>query len=179
MATDAVEILLEVANSDSHPIRRRRNVLLMLLLADAGLSPGEAVSLTVSDINLEQGYLLAGRGRRRRIVPLTSRLAKALEEYITVAKYGSGWLFPGKKGVMTARGAHQIISRLAARAGIKVAPKELTESFYVRLAEKGVGAEALAALRGVSMLDSVRRYSAPPGINELRNFIGLLESKEF
>jgi site-specific recombinase XerD len=149
---------------------------MVLLLADAGLGSTEMAELKLSDVNLREGYLVAGRGKRRRVVPLTPRLTGALADYIAVVGQRDGLLLPGRKGVMSARAVHDIVSKLAARGGVKVAPRDLTESFYFRLAQKGVGLETLAALKGVSKLDSVKRFfDTPCELQKLRDSVRLLE----
>lgn len=177
-AADAVLLLLDEAMRDRNPARRLRNALLLLLLAEAGLNCREITELAVPDVDLQGGFLTAGRGKRSRKIPLTSRLKKVLEEYLNVLGRDDGPLVPGKKGVMTPRAVQLMVSRLAARAGVKVKPSELTESFYLRMAEKGVGLEVLAALKGASKLDSVRRFAGKSfDFEKLQEAVRLLEQQ--
>lgn len=62
---------------------RERTHLLILLLLDCGLRIGEACSLRVQDINLEDGTLkVRGKGDKERIGILSDRLILAIKEYL-------------------------------------------------------------------------------------------------
>jgi site-specific recombinase XerD len=62
---------------------KERSYLLILLLLDCGLRIGEACSLRVENINLEEGTLkVCGKGEKERISVLSDRLMIALKEYL-------------------------------------------------------------------------------------------------
>ncbi len=66
-----------------HFYARERAYLLILLLLDCGLRIGEACSLKVEDINLDDGTLkVNGKGEKQRMAILSDRLLTALREYL-------------------------------------------------------------------------------------------------
>ncbi|MGI9951376.1 site-specific integrase [Moorellaceae bacterium AZ2] len=144
-----VNLVLQSAERDPHPLRRCRDILIVMLLSDAGLSSTEISKLEVDDVNLHDGFLVVKGTVNNRTVPLTPRLAKVLKEYITLTRRQEGLLITGgRKEVITPRAIHRIVSRLASRAGLDVSPRDLTELFYLTLARRGVEIETIFAFRG-------------------------------
>ena len=63
------------------PWQKKRNYALVLALRDAGLRRGEAVGLTVHDIDFMRRILkVTGKGAKDRVIPMTQRLLVALSE---------------------------------------------------------------------------------------------------
>lgn len=75
-----MNMLLEYADTSS-PVKMRNTVALHIL-AGAGLKLNEACALRVSDVNAGLGFLTAGRGKKRRTLPLDSRTIPLMQEYI-------------------------------------------------------------------------------------------------
>jgi integrase len=59
--------------------------LIVLLMGDAGLRQGELRGLHVSDVRFDPAIIRAASAEHRK-VPMTSRLAEALREYIAITK---------------------------------------------------------------------------------------------
>ncbi|MGB9845900.1 MAG: tyrosine-type recombinase/integrase [Desulfotomaculales bacterium] len=177
MQRDVVQQLLDYVEKRyrKNPAKVYRNSLILLLLADAGLSCREVAQLSVTDI--EEGFITAGSGRKRRKIPMTFRLKGVLERYMPLLGNGSsGPLLPGRKGRLSARGVQSIVSRLAAGAGVKVTAKDLTESFVRKMVERGVRPEVIATLGGFSRLDALRRFSDGVDFDDLCKAVRLLET---
>ncbi len=66
----------------STPIRMRNSVALHLL-AGAGLKVYEALELMISDVDTITGYLTAGRGAKRRELPMDPRTNNRMQTYIS------------------------------------------------------------------------------------------------
>lgn len=66
----------------SMPIKTRNSVALHLL-AGTGLKVYEALELMISDVDTTTGYLTAGRGAKRRELPMDPRTNRLMREYIS------------------------------------------------------------------------------------------------
>ncbi|HEX9312146.1 MAG TPA: tyrosine-type recombinase/integrase [Actinomycetota bacterium] len=65
----------------------RRDSALLRLLVDTGCRLAEVAGMTTSDIDLEQGLVqVLGKGRRPRVVAVSSRTARALDRYLRMRR---------------------------------------------------------------------------------------------
>ena len=123
----------------------RRNLALLLVMADSGLRIGEAVALTTHDLVTEGGQITHlqirnGKGGKRARQPVTTRCAAKLAVWLESRErlgLGKGHLFctisEGRSGghfsdegqelrpgrPLSPGYANQLVKRLAARAGIE------------------------------------------------------------
>src|SRR5207244_4359769 len=119
---------LALAPQRHGPLLRRRNLALFALLLYTGLRRGELLGLRVVDINLER-YELTVRGetsksRRTRTVPLNSKAAAAVEDYLAELRKRqsfSEYIFPTAKGygAFTADGLKHLVAEVARRSGVR------------------------------------------------------------
>jgi site-specific recombinase XerD len=116
--------LLKAAGGDEFAARRDRAILRMLF--DAGIRRAELAGLTLDSINLREQYVtVLGKGRRIRTVPYGANTAESLDDYLRVRmrhrdhKLPALWLAASPhRGAFGYDGIHQMIQRIARRAGI-------------------------------------------------------------
>ena len=86
-----------LSQPDSKTLRGLRDKTMLELLYATGIRVTELVSLKLTSINLEVGFLIAfGKGSKERIIPLGETAQLYLKEYITSArpKYLKGSMSP-------------------------------------------------------------------------------------
>ncbi|MDH4026698.1 MAG: tyrosine-type recombinase/integrase, partial [Desulfuromonadales bacterium] len=119
-----VESLLSSPKGDSALAWRDRAMLEIIYAT--GLRVSELVSLKLSDLQMDVGYLTAfGKRSKQRIVPLGETAIAALQEYLQNGRpglekqKGSHFLFLNRSGEgLTRQGFWKIIKRRALEAGI-------------------------------------------------------------
>ena len=113
----------------------QRDLALVLLMIDTGIRLSELAALKVADVDLIEGRCrVMGKGSRERVVPVGRRTRKALRASLSVRRPGSTNepLFSGPRGSsLSGRGVHQLVGRLARRAGIETrcSPHVLRHTF--------------------------------------------------
>jgi integrase/recombinase XerC len=138
----------------------------------AGLRIGEMVALDVDDLHLTArlGQLTVRAGKRRRLrqVPVHPVLREALQRWVhTRPPTASSALFPNTNGArLTSRGAHHILTRLAAGADLRLdddvtfSAHMLRHTAATRMVRSGVDLIIVADILGHSV-EMLRRYAAP------------------
>lgn len=162
-----VEELLKQPNSFL-PTGMRDKAMLELLYA-TGIRVSELISLNVSDVNLEMGYIKCyGKGSKERIVPLGSIAAKCVQEYITrgrgklVRTYDEPALFVNHHGNrLTRQGFWKIIKKYAQEAAItkEITPHTLRHSFATHLLENGADLRSVQEMLGHADISTTQIYT--------------------
>lgn len=128
LSTEQIKALLAQCSGQS--FTQRRNMALVLTLADGGLRLAELCGLKLTDIDLDNrlvyvvGKGSARRGPRHRVAVIGVRTARALERYIRERRHhpyaDSEWLWLGTKGAsrLGVSGVASLVRRLGDRAGI-------------------------------------------------------------
>ncbi|NQY66008.1 MAG: tyrosine-type recombinase/integrase [Alteromonadaceae bacterium] len=81
MTTDDVELLLKSIDQDTP--NGRRNFAILQLLARLGLRSGEVASLTLDDINWNEGIItVGGKGGHKDQLPLPHEVGQAIANYL-------------------------------------------------------------------------------------------------
>jgi integrase/recombinase XerD len=141
-----------------------RDRFLLSLLAEAGMRVGQALGLRHCDLVSRKREVhiapRAGNANRARakvraavVVPVSAPLVRLYSEYMHV-EYGgidSDYvfvnLFAGQAGAaMTCPAVHQLIGRIAARAGIGFTARMLRHSHATEMVRRGVPIEVVARL---------------------------------
>ncbi len=162
-----VEALLNQPTLENpHSIRDK--AMLEVIYA-TGLRVSELISLDLTDINLEAGYLRClGKGDKERIVPLGSVAIKYLELYLQVARHelvrrsGETALFVNHHGRrLTRQGFWKILKRYAQEAGIDVniTPHTLRHSFATHLLENGADLRSVQEMLGHADISTTQIYT--------------------
>lgn len=134
------------------------------LLYDEGLRISELAGLVIDDINFQVGEIkVLGKGRKERIVPLSSRAAEAVRAYISERGASSGFLFVNEKtgkplGVRDLRRIVNYYLRQLPDAPAQN-PHALRHSFATHLVERGADLRAVQELLGHASLSTTQIYT--------------------
>ena len=163
------EALLEIAEYSKHG-HARRNLALIQLFLQTGVSVSEATQLQMGDFDFdEQGGVVrirAARGNDTRTVPLNARVREALRDYIDVKiepKPEDTFFLSGRGTMLNKRSMQHIIQRLTKAAGVtrlNVSPQTLRDTFAMNyLQQHPTNLVELATLLGHKTLGAI--YKSP------------------
>lgn len=162
-----VEALLASPRGDN-PLAARDRAMLEILYA-TGLRVSELVSLKLSDLQLDVGYLTAfGKRSKQRIVPLGATAIVELRGYLASARphfdrtRSSSYVFLNRSGEgLTRQGFWKIIKRRAREAGIQrnITPHTLRHSFATHLLENGADLRSVQAMLGHADISTTQIYT--------------------
>ncbi len=140
-----------------------RNLALLELLYGSGLRATELVSLPVRTLARAEPFLiLAGKGGKERLVPISDRARAAVAAWRATLPGGSPWLFPGGKAHISRVRLFQLVRAMAADAGIapeRVSPHVLRHAFATHLLANGADLRVLQALLGHADIATTQIYT--------------------
>ena len=140
-----------------------RNLALLELLYGSGLRATELVSLPRRAIRPGQPYLmLRGKGDKERLVPVSSRAAEAVQQWLPHVADGDPWLFPSGKSHLSRVRLFQLVRGMAALAGIapdRVSPHVLRHAFATHLLAGGADLRVLQSLLGHADIATTQIYT--------------------
>lgn len=162
-----VEKLLEAPQSEQ--VNGARDKAMLELLYATGIRVSELVSLNVTDVNLEMGFIRCiGKAEKERMIPLSGIAIRILENYIqnyrmkllkrSIDEYA---LFIGHLGTrMTRQGFWKIMKRYASETEItnEITPHTLRHSFAAHLIENGADLRSVQEMLGHSDISSTQLY---------------------
>jgi len=167
LSTEEAEALL-AAVDESSPLHWRDRAILEVLYA-TGIRVSELVSLSLADLDLDEGFLTVfGKGAKERIVPVGGPAIRALERYLRElrpelrAGGGGGVVFLSHRGNPLSRMTiWNVVTDCAERAGIekKVSPHTLRHSFATHLLEGGADLAAVQELLGHADISTTQIYT--------------------
>jgi integrase/recombinase XerD len=162
--TEQVRRLVHWKPKPKH-FHQRRLHLLTLLLLDTGCRITEALTLHVSDVDMDNLLLtLDGKGRKQRIIPFSFGLRKALHRFITDFQLKPDYL-------LFATREHTRVNRMTALRGVKILCGQLgfhapartlhafRHTFAVNYLRRGGSVFHLQKCLGHSTLEMTRRYA--------------------
>ena len=140
-----------------------RNLALLELLYGSGLRASELVTLPRGALRKGQPFIiLAGKGGKERLVPISSRAEAAVGRWIEQVPRDSAWLFPGGKAHLSRVRLFQIVRQLAADAGIapdRISPHVLRHAFATHLLSGGADLRVLQSLLGHADIATTQIYT--------------------
>ncbi len=165
LTSQEVELLLEQPkNIDLKGIRDKA----MLEFAYAtGMKVTEIISLDISDVNLEEGYVTCRSKDKARNIPLGTLSLKALKDYIENSRNilikddGVTALFVNTNGQrLTRQGFWKIVKYYKDQAHITkdITPHILRHSFATHLLQNGADLKAIQTMLGHSDISSTQIY---------------------
>lgn len=163
----AADLEAMLAANDKHArggVTRPRNRALILLLWRAGLRVGEALNLTLRDVDMERRTLRVRKSKTEagiRTVGLDAMVHEALEEWFECRPRYGEWVFvslskhsgtnPGlTPGQLSYTAVSDMLKRLARQAGIKqrVHPHQLRHQFAFEAHREGMALGVLSQALG-------------------------------
>ncbi len=150
----------------SQPLGLRDKAMLELLYA-SGLRVSELVGLTLGQLRLDEGFLVAfGKGSKERIVPVGEQAESWLRRYLTEVRGGllrgrHGEVFLNHRGApLTRQGFWKILEAYGRRAGMKaLSPHVLRHSFATHLLEHGADLRAVQMMLGHADISTTQIYT--------------------
>ena len=165
LSQDQINSLLDQPNrKDSKGIRDR--AMLELLYA-TGIRVSELISLKVSDINLQQGYIMCRDAQKERTIPIGRTAVSALQAYLSEVRHvllrnsADMTLFVNCNGYpMTRQGFWKILKTYAHAANIseEITPHMLRHSFAAHLVQNGANLKSVQQMLGHSDISTTQVY---------------------
>lgn len=167
LTIEEVQRLLE-APPVSTPIGLRDRAILELFYS-SGLRVTELCTLPLTALNLEENFIrLFGKGSKERIVPVGSRAAKTLRDYLAIGRPAfvkpktSGEVFLSNRGSPISRKTVWVmLKNRASAAGIQrnVKPHTLRHSFATHLLMGGADLRVIQEMLGHSSIVTTEIYT--------------------
>jgi integrase/recombinase XerD len=153
----------------SHP-QGERNRAMLETLYGCGLRVSELVSLRLSDLHFDQGFIkVTGKGNKQRIVPVAASTMKYINLYLNeirnhlkIDESGRDTVFLNRRGRSLTRAMiFTIIKTLTEKAGIrkKVSPHTFRHSFATHLLEHGADLRAIQQMLGHESITTTEIYT--------------------
>ncbi|HBC94091.1 MAG TPA: site-specific tyrosine recombinase XerD [Pelotomaculum sp.] len=167
LSMEEVDLLLSQPHI-GEPAGLRDKAMLELLYA-TGLRVSELVSLDLTNLNLENGFIRCfGKGSKERVIPLGDVAARFVREYLgrgrrKLEKSGKvSALFVNHRGQrLTRQGFWKIIKKYALKAKINtvITPHTLRHSFATHLLENGADIRSVQEMLGHTDISTTQIYT--------------------
>jgi len=167
LTLEEVEALL--AAPDATTPTGLRDLAMLELLYATGLRVSELVKLTVNDLQLTAGYLVArGKGNKERIVPFGKAAAERVGAYLQGVRplllrgrVSTALFVTPRGGPFTRQGFWKLVRRYALKAGIRkaISPHKLRHSFATHLVERGADLRAVQQMLGHADIGTTQIYT--------------------
>ena len=161
---DRLEESIDLSKWEGH-----RNRAIIEVLFSCGLRVTELVTLRLSSLYLDEGYVrIMGKGSKERLVPISPRAIKELgfwfddRRHMTIKPGEEDYVFLNRRGAHLTRTMILImIKRQAIEAGIKktISPHTLRHSFATALLEGGADLRAIQAMLGHESIGTTEIYT--------------------
>ena len=166
---DEIEALLAAPNLDK-PLGLRDRALLETLYA-SGMRAGELVTLSVTDVNYDEGVIrVIGKGDKERITLLGRQAVFALQRYLRKgrpellmqAAEDDGALFVNRDGTrLSDRGVRKMFNKYCKQiaAGLNITPHVLRHTFATHLLSNGADLRLIQELLGHASVATTQMYT--------------------
>ncbi|MGO9119421.1 MAG: tyrosine recombinase XerC [Desulfomonilaceae bacterium] len=152
--------------------RQKRDLAIFELLYSSGLRIGELTSLNTQDLDLNNGWVrVIGKGNKERYVPVGSRAAAALNEYLPVRalvdqqigslNIRSALFLNSRGGRLSSRSIRRILKSFLSSSGVErdISPHAFRHSFATHLLYGGADLRSIQELLGHASLSTTQRYT--------------------
>jgi integrase/recombinase XerC len=153
------------AGDGREPWIHARDAAVLGLLYGCGLRISEALGLKRGEFGARDVLSVIGKGRKQRMVPLISTVAKLIADYIALCPYDlpeDGPLFVGAKGgPLSPRLVQLAMARLRGALGLPetATPHALRHSFATHLLARGGDLRSIQELLGHASLSTTQIYT--------------------
>lgn len=162
---DKMISVIDLSKPDGH-----RNKAIIETLYGCGLRVSELVSLRITDIYADEGFIkVKGKGDKERLVPISNTALLAINYYkeqqrnhLKIEKSAQNILFLNKRGSQLSRiMVFNITKILAEKAGIKknISPHTFRHSFATHLVEGGADLRAVQEMLGHESILTTEIYT--------------------
>jgi len=160
-------LLASASGADPYSVRDHA---ILELLYSSGLRVSELVGLNLQQLDLDGGFVLVhGKGSKERVVPVGSKAAEAIRNYLSVGrphfvkpKTGSQLFLSERGGPLSRITLWYIVRKRATEAGVTraVKPHLLRHSFASHLLEGGADLRVIQEMLGHVNLSTTQIYTA-------------------
>ena len=167
LSPQEVEKLLDAPQGEENLDYRDR--AMFEILYATGLRVSELISIKLSDLQLDVGYLVAfGKRSKQRIVPIGEEAVSALSDYLKLSRpflekdTGATEVFLNRSGRgLTRQGFWKIIKRRAQQTGISknITPHTLRHSFATHLLDNGADLRSVQMMLGHADISTTQIYT--------------------
>ena len=168
LAVEEIEKLftaLDLSKADG-----RRNKAILAVLYACGLRVSEVISLKISHLYLEVGFIkVLGKGNKERLIPISQNAIDQLSYYLEERKHQNNIsneaidiVFLNRRGkALTRQYIFQEVQKLAAIAQIdkKISPHTFRHSFATHLVEAGADLRVVQELLGHVSITTTELYT--------------------
>jgi integrase/recombinase XerD len=167
LTVDEINLLIEQIDL-SNPFGERNRAMLETLYG-CGLRVSELISLKISDLFFDQGFIrVLGKGNKQRSVPIHELNQKYIETYLTtyrvhlkIQKKSEDIVFLNRLGnKLTRNMVFFILQDLTKKAGINktISPHTFRHSFATHLLENGADLRAIQEMLGHESITTTEIY---------------------
>lgn len=166
LSTQEVELLLEQPKCVD--LKGYRDKAMLELLYATGIRVSELISLNITDINIDGGFIKCNKGLRERMIPIGSMAITALKEYLSksrgllIQRSDEKSVFVNINGKrLTRQGFWKIIKLYKNQAKISkdITPHTLRHSFAAHLLDNGADLRSIQEMLGHSDISSTQIYA--------------------
>ena len=169
LRSDEIDALL-AAPDLTKPLGLRDKALLETLYA-SGMRAGELVTLSLGDINYDEGVIrVVGKGNKERVTLLGRHAVFALQRYVRkgrptlllLADQDDGALFVNRYGIrISDRGIRKLFDKYCAEASahLKITPHVLRHTFATHLLSNGADLRLIQELLGHASVATTQMYT--------------------
>lgn len=159
----------EIQSLFSAAITLKQQVLLHLFYS-CGLRRSEAVRLQLSDVHFKPQllYVRSGKGERRRVIPLTDKVAGCLEQYVRYTRgrgrnTATAFMLNRLGRAMSGKNYVYLLKALVSKAGLpgEISPHVLRHSIATHLLQRGMRLGDVREFLGHQHLETTQLYALP------------------
>lgn len=167
LSTEEIDLLIGAI--DLSTPEGERNKAMLETLYSCGLRVSELISLKVSDLFFEEGFIkVTGKGNKQRFVPISTSTQKYIDTYkdlirshLTIQKGFEDTLFLNRRGKQLTRAmVFTIIKDLALKINLQktISPHTFRHSFATHLLENGADLRAIQLMLGHESITTTEIY---------------------
>ncbi len=167
LSVDEIDSLISAIDLTTNEGERNRAMLETLY--GCGLRVSELISLKISDLFFEEGFIkITGKGNKQRFVPISDLTQKYIQIYrntirthITIQKGFEDTLFLNRRGKQLTRAMiFTIIKNLAVKIDLNktISPHTLRHSFATHLLENGADLRSIQLMLGHESITTTEIY---------------------
>ncbi len=162
---DKIISCIDLSKPEGH-----RNKAILETLYSCGLRVSELISLRISDLYFDEGYIrVIGKGNKERLVPISGKAIREIEYYrgnfrnhLQVDKRSEDILFLNRRGKKLSRVmVFTIIKNLVIKTGIdkNISPHSFRHSFASHLVDRGADLRAVQEMLGHESIITTEIYT--------------------